>query len=214
MSARVRTKICGITTPEQAVDVTRLGADALGLVFVEKSARYLELSAAREVRDAVPPFIQVVALFLDAPMARVEQVIDEVQPDMLQFHGSESVLDCERWRRPYLRAVAMGSQPDLAGVAGSYTGASGFLLDGHRKGELGGQGAAFDWSTVPDTLGKPVILAGGLNPSNVGQAIRTTNPYGVDVSSGVESAPGIKDLNLVREFISEVNRATGCQEDN
>lgn len=210
MSARVRVKICGITTPEQAVAVSRLGADALGLVFVEKSSRYLSLTAAREIRDAVPPFVQVVALFLDAKAGQVEQVIDQIQPDLLQFHGCESVLDCERWQRPYLRAIAMGSQPDLAGEARSYAKASGFLLDGHRHGELGGQGTAFDWSTVPGALGKPVILAGGLNPTNVGEAIRMTRPHGVDVSSGVESSPGVKDLDLVREFISEVNCATGC----
>lgn len=211
MSARVRIKVCGITTPEQALAVSNLGVDALGLVFVEKSARYLSLSAAREVRDVVPPFVQVVALFLDAQAHYVEQVIDFIRPDLLQFHGDESVLDCERWRRPYLRAVAMGSNPDLADVALRYSGASGFLLDGHQRGELGGQGTVFDWSKVPDKLGKPMIIAGGLKPANVAQAIQTTRPYGVDVSSGVESSPGLKDLGLVHEFISEVNSATSCQ---
>lgn len=208
MTGRTRIKICGITQPHQAVSIAAMGVDAVGLVFVAKSKRNLSLAAAIEIRAAIPPFVQAVALFLDAEHAAVEQVIDRVAPDLLQFHGRESVLDCERWNRPYIKAVAMGSRPDLRHVARTYGKASGFLLDGHRHGELGGQGSAFDWATAPQVLDRPLILAGGLSSDNVAQAIRTVRPFAVDVSSGVESSPGLKDLSLVREFVSEVSRAT------
>lgn len=203
---RTRVKICGITRPADAAAASRLGADSIGLVFHESSPRAVDLQTARAVRTAVPPFVTVAALFMDAPVERVREVLAAVQVDLLQFHGSESPEYCTGFGRPYIKAVPMGGGSPPEQVIGAHEQALGFLLDSHGVGEQGGSGIVFDWKGIPDLHGRPLILAGGLGPYNVAEAVRQVGPWAVDVSSGVESAPGVKDARRMASFINEVQR--------
>lgn len=205
MTVRTRVKFCGITRPADAEAAVRLGADAIGLVLVPASPRFLELAPAAIIRRHLPAFVQAVALFLDAPAETVKRAVGELQPDLLQFHGNESAEFCASFGRPYLRAVPMQGKVDLAGWERRFAGAAALLLDAHAAGELGGQGRAFDWGAIRAT--RPFVLAGGLTPNNVGAAIRAARPYAVDVSSGIEQAPGVKDEAKMRRFIEEVRKA-------
>ncbi len=205
-SLRTRVKICGITGPADAREAGRLGADSIGLVFHEGSPRSIDVESARAVRAALPPFVTVTALFLNAPAARVREVLDAVAVDLLQFHGGEAPGYCVQFGRPYIKAVPMGAGADPERVLASHVDAAGFLLDSHSVGEPGGSGVVFDWAAIPDLQGRPLILAGGLTPDNVADAVRQVRPWAVDVSSGVESAPGVKDVRRMASFISEVQR--------
>ncbi len=203
MAQRHRVKICGITRPEDALAAAQAGADAVGLVFVERSPRCIALPRAQAVVAALPPFVTVVALFLDAEAESVTQILAALPTAVPQFHGDEPPEYCRSFGRPYLKAIPMGGGVDPARYARRYSDAAGLILDGHPAGEMGGSGQRFDWSTVP-RLGRPVILAGGLTPENVAEAVRIARPYGVDVSSGVESAPGIKDPARITAFLAAV----------
>ncbi len=202
-----RIKCCGMTRVEDALLAAQLGADAIGLVFTARSKRRVALEQAQAIRRALPPFVDAVALFMDDEVALVEQVIAAVQPDLLQFHGDETDAWCARFERPYLKAIAMGAGAGALPRLQEYPGAAALLLDGHAAGEAGGSGKAFDWSLLPGNLAQPVILAGGLHAGNVGVAIRIARPWAVDVASGVESAPGIKDAGRLRDFIAAVRDA-------
>jgi len=203
---RTRVKICGITRPEDAQVAADLGADAIGLVFYTKSPRYVEASLAAEIISAIPPFITTVALFLDARQDFIQQVLNTAPVDLLQFHGDECPADCGTFGRPYIKAIGMKGGVNAQAYADTYPDAQGFLLDSHAVGEAGGTGQRFDWSSVPE-LNKPVILAGGLRPDNAAEAVNLARPYALDISSGVESSPGIKDKDMMQEFISEVKKA-------
>jgi phosphoribosylanthranilate isomerase len=207
MSPRTRIKICGITRPEDALAAARAGADAIGLVFVGRSPRALTLPDAVAIRRVVPPFVTVVALFVDPLTDEVESVLDAVSPDLLQFHGEEGPAFCEGFATPYVKAVRVRPETDLLQFATRYAGSQGLLLDAYSPTAHGGTGERFDWSLIPPDLGKPVILAGGLDPGNVGSAVRQVRPWAVDVSSGVESTKGIKDAARMAAFIKEVNNA-------
>lgn len=204
--ARTRVKICGLTSPEQALHCAEAGADAIGLVFHPPSSRAVGVERARATALALPPFVTVVALFLDAPADDVWLTLERVPADMLQFHGRESAAYCEQFGRRYLKSLPMASDIDPVRYASAYPGASGFLLDSHTLGAAGGTGETFDWALYPREVNAPLMLAGGLDPRNVAAAIRATRPWAVDVSSGVESAPGVKDSRLVQAFIDEVQR--------
>lgn len=206
---RTRIKICGLTHPEAAFAAAQLGVDAVGLVFYERSPRCLSPDRAREIVAALPPFVTVVGLFLDAPTALVEKVLAAVALDVLQFHGSEEHAYCVSFWRPYIKAVPMGAAIDAIAYARAYPDAAGLLLDSNRLGKAGGSGRTFDWQRVPQDLGRPIVLAGGLNVGNVAAAITATSPWAVDVSSGVETTPGIKDPALMRAFCREVARVQG-----
>jgi phosphoribosylanthranilate isomerase len=203
---RTRIKICGITRPEDGEVCARLGADAIGLVFHRRSRRCVSPEQAREVAAALPPFITVVALFLDEDAATVERVLEQVPVDLIQFHGREDPAFCGRFGLRYLKVLPMTGDVDPAGYVERFPQAAGFLLDSHALGALGGTGETFDWHRYPRHLKAPLVLAGGLTPGNAAEAVRLTRPWGVDVSSGVESAPGIKDPRLVKTFIEEVQR--------
>jgi phosphoribosylanthranilate isomerase len=203
---RVRIKFCGITRSEDAVFAATLGVDALGLVFTARSPRAMDIGTAQSIVQRLPPLISTVALFMDDEPDLIRKVVTRIRPHFLQFHGCESPAACASHGLPYLKAVPMGTVADVASYATGYTGAAGFLLDAHAAGEPGGQGARFDWTRAV-ALARPVILAGGLDPENVGDAIRTTHPFAVDVSSGIESAPGIKDAARMRAFVSAVRAA-------
>lgn len=206
---RIRVKFCGITRPEHAAAAAQAGADAVGLMFAEESPRELSLERAVEIADALPPFVARVGVFRDNQPELIERVLRAVSLDLLQFHGSEAPEQCRRWNRSWLKAVPMQSGTDAKAYMARYRGAAGFLLDAFSATQPGGRGKRFDWSAWPHEAPAPLILAGGLTPDNVFEAIRRTRPYGVDVSSGVESAPGIKEPGLMERFMAEVGRATG-----
>jgi phosphoribosylanthranilate isomerase len=202
-----RIKCCGMTRVEDARLAAELGADAIGLVFTARSRRQVSIGQARAIVRALPPFVTVVALLMDDEAGYVQDVIDAVQPDMLQFHGSERDDWCAQFGRRYLKAIAMGEGAAALPQLRRYPGASGLLLDGHGLGEAGGSGKVFDWSLMPRDLAQPLILAGGLNPLNVAEAIRIARPWAVDVASGIESSPGIKDPQKMADFIQAARNA-------
>jgi phosphoribosylanthranilate isomerase len=204
--SRVRIKFCGITRGDDARTAASLGVDALGFVFTRRSPRFVEPATATAIRRALPPFITTVALFMDDEPGWVREVVATFKPHLLQFHGSESPAVCAEFAQPYLKAVAMASEPDVASYVARYPGACGFLLDGHATGGQGGRGERFDWSRIP-AIGSALVLAGGLDAGNVGAAIGQARPYAVDVSSGIESAAGIKDATRMREFVDAVRAA-------
>ena len=206
-SARVRVKICGITRACDAIAACELGADAIGLVFYTGSPRALDISVAQSILGELPPFVSTVGLFVDADADEVQRVLDAVALDILQFHGNETPDFCRRFSRPYIKAVRMQDQVDLYAVQSEYAGASALLLDTYIKDRHGGTGQTFDWSHIPENLGKPLVLAGGLTAANVRTAIERVKPYAVDVSGGVESGNGIKDRSKMADFIREVNNA-------
>ena len=206
MQTRTRIKICGITRLRDAQCVADLGGDAIGLAFHSQSPRAIELKNALQIRQAMPPFVTVTALFMDETEKWISQVVETIMPDCLQFHGDELPEFCRQWSRPFIKAVPMGSVDDASRYAEQYADAQGFLLDSNVAGRQGGSGDTFDWSKIPSTFDFPLVLAGGLNPSNVVAAITQVNPWGVDVSSGVEQSKGIKDHDLIEQLFDEVNR--------
>jgi phosphoribosylanthranilate isomerase len=203
---RARVKICGITRPQDARDAAQAGADAIGLVFYPPSPRYLSTERAAEIRDALPPFVQTVALFVNADAAQVAQVIGRVHPGMLQFHGDEPPDFCAQFGLPYVKACRVRPGVDALAYLAPYARAAAWLLDSFVP-EYGGVGERFDWSLVPAERSRPVILSGGLDRDNVAGAVRSVRPWGVDVSSGVESTKGIKDAAKMAAFIAEVRNA-------
>jgi phosphoribosylanthranilate isomerase len=203
---RTRIKICGITRIEDAADAVRLGADAIGLVFYPPSPRAVSLTQAKAIVKSIPPFVTVVGLFVNQDRAAIERCIDEVQIDLLQFHGDESAEACRGYSRPWIKAIPMREGIDLQEVERTYSSASGLLLDTYKVGVPGGTGECFDWQRIPPTLASRIILAGGLDAQNVVQAIRQVHPYAVDVSGGVERSKGIKDAARIEAFIAGVNR--------
>ena len=203
---RTRIKICGITRPGDALAAAEAGADAIGLVFYPKSPRYLSTERAVEIRDALPPFVQAVALFVNPDPAQVAQVLGRVKPAMLQFHGEETPEFCAQYGVPFVKACRMRPGFEPKGYLSAFGGAAAWLVDSYVP-EYGGVGESFDWSLVPRGLERPLILSGGLQRGNVAQAIRAVRPWGVDVSSGVETAKGIKDAAKMGAFIAEVRNA-------
>jgi len=206
MSA-TRIKICGITRLGDAEVAVAAGADAIGLVFYAPSPRAVDLQVAQEIAQSVPAFVTVVGLFVDASAETVEQTLASVPLDLLQFHGAETQAFCSQFKRPWIKALRMKSGIDLAQLSANYAQARGILLDTWKEGVPGGTGTVFDWSLASGQLPAPIILAGGLTPENVRTAIDTVKPFAVDVSGGVESAPGIKDAQKIERFISAVRGA-------
>jgi phosphoribosylanthranilate isomerase len=205
-AVRTRIKICGITRAQDARAAAEAGADAIGLVFYPPSPRYLSAERAVEIRDALPPFVQTVALFVNPDAAQVAQVIGRVKPGLLQFHGEETPQFCAQFGVPYLKACRVKPGVDLLEYLRPFSSAAGWLLDSFVEA-YGGVGERFDWSLVPRRLERPLVLSGGLERGNVVEAIRKLRPWGVDVSSGVESAKGIKDAAKIAAFIGEVRNA-------
>ena len=203
---RTRVKICGITRPQDGLAAARAGADAIGLVFYPPSPRFLSVDRALEIRNVLPPLVQTVALFVNPDAAQVAQVIGRVKPAMLQFHGEETPAFCEDFGLPYVKACRIRPGVDALKYLRPFSRAAAWLFDSHVA-EYGGVGESFDWSLAPSVQERPIILSGGLTPSNVAGAVRRLRPWAVDVSSGVESAKGIKDADKMAAFISEVRNA-------
>lgn len=206
---RTRAKICGITRPQDGVAAAANGADAIGLVFFGQSPRVVDVEQAHAVISALPPFVASVGLFVNAEVAEVKRILDVVPLDLLQFHGDETPEYCRQFVRPYIKAVRMAEGIDLVTVSKQYAEAKALLVDSYQKGVHGGTGHTFDWARIPHGLDKPIILAGGLDSENIEQAVRQVRPYAVDVSSGVESAKGIKDADKIAAFMRGVNKADG-----
>ena len=206
MSA-VRSKICGITRIEDALAAVEAGADAIGLVFYARSPRAVNVLQARAIIAALPPFVTTVGLFVNASRCELNELLEAVPLDLLQFHGDESPADCEGFNRPWIKALRVRPGDDLEAECRRYANANGILLDTYVAGVPGGTGEAFDWSLVPARLSKPIILAGGLSADNVGEAIARVRPYAVDVSGGVEQAKGIKDPARIEAFMRAVRQA-------
>lgn len=213
MAHRTRVKICGITRLDDALLAEQLGVDALGFVFCPASARYITPVEAQLITDRLPSFITCVGLFLDATVAEIEAALDAIPALVPQFHGRESPADCERYGRPYLKAIGVGGGDQRLGEVtdrlAEYKNASAFLFDSNEPGQLGGTGHVFDWCKLDKNMSRPLILAGGLNVHNVAAAIQQVRPWAVDVSSGVEAAKGIKDAEALRAFSAAVDEADG-----
>tara|TARA_B100000315_G_scaffold118754_1_gene108829 strand:- start:569 stop:1180 length:612 start_codon:yes stop_codon:yes gene_type:complete len=201
----VKIKICGFTDAENAQQAALTGIDAIGLNFYAKSPRHVNIDSAREIVAALPPFVNKVGLFVNANPSLIDEVLCEVALDTLQFHGDESPSDCAQYEMPFIKAIRVSPEVDLIKTANEYSQAGALLLDTYQSDFYGGSGKSFDWSLAKIELDLPIILAGGLTPDNVSAAIDIAQPYAVDVSSGVESAKGLKDIDKIRAFISSVN---------
>ena len=201
-----RIKICGLTCEQDVRAVANSGADALGLVFYEKSPRHISISQAAQLVHAVPPFVTAVGLFVNPSVEYVREVLAHVSLDVLQFHGEETPEFCRQFGKPYLKAIRVKAGVDLVECAARYADAQGLLLDAFVEGTQGGTGESFDWALIPQKLPLPVILSGGLHAGNVAAAVRQVQPYAVDVSSGVEASKGIKDAAKIAAFINEVKQ--------
>lgn len=203
---RTRVKICGITRVEDALEAVRLGVDAIGLVFYPPSPRAVSVEQAEKIVQRLPPFVTVTGLFVDESPGRIEEILGRLSIDLLQFHGHEPPEACTGFRRPWIKAIRMVESTDLARLQETYASAAGLLLDTYRAGIPGGTGETFDWNLIPRENASRIILAGGLDPHNVEQAVRRVRPYAVDVSGGVEAAKGIKDAAKMAAFIAGVKR--------
>ncbi len=209
--SRTRIKICGLREPAHARLAAQEGADAIGLVFWPDSPRYVEPARAAEIAASLPAFVSAVGLFVNATEARIREVLATVPLDLIQFQGDEPPEFCARFGRPYVRAVRMGEGVDLIEYAHRFRSARALLLDAHVPGQPGGTGRSFDWAGIPRDVPIPLVLSGGLNPGNVGRAVREVRPWAVDVSSGVESSRGVKDPGKIVEFIRSVRREDAGQ---
>lgn len=199
-----------MTRTEDMRHAIDLGVDALGFVFVKQSARYLTIGQARKLIEQVPPFVVAVGLFMDAEPGDIEDIIRHTGLNLLQFHGSENEKFCRQFKMPYIKAVPVGSTDSVASFCADFPSASGFVLDSHSTGQMGGTGKTFAWHRIPQSLDRPVVLAGGLTPENVAQAVREVRPYAVDVSSGIETTQGIKDAGKMEQFIKETRYGREC----
>ncbi len=201
-----RVKICGITNVDDALSSVALGADALGFVFYKKSPRYINPEKANEIVAKLPPFVTPVALFVDASDDEITTLIKGSSRWVIQFHGNESEQDCLKFDRPYIKALRVKNEEYLLSELSKYPSASALLLDAYKEGVPGGTGEIFNWDIIPDDTNKPIILAGGLTPTNITKALEVKGIYAVDVSGGVEQSKGIKDKVKLKEFILGVKR--------
>ncbi|MCH1492061.1 MAG: phosphoribosylanthranilate isomerase [Luminiphilus sp.] len=203
----MQVKICGITNASDARAAAEAGADAIGLVFFPGSKRAVTPEQAAAICEALPPLVTVTALFVNAEAGDVEAVLRSVPVNLLQWHGAETPEFCEQWDLPYIRAVTAEAALSLEDVMVRYPKARGFLIDAVADGQFGGTGHTFDWNVIPSPCSRPIILAGGLNPANVADAVIRVRPAAVDVSTGVERGPGIKDPAKIRQFIRAARAA-------
>ena len=200
-----KVKICGFTEPNNARDAALAGVDAIGLVFYDKSPRNVDIHSAQKIIEALPPFINRVGLFVNANPSFIDEILCEVPLDTLQFHGDESVLDCAQYQMPFIKSLRVKPDTNVKEIAENFSSASALLLDSFSTSSYGGTGESFDWSLACVKISLPIILAGGLTVDNVADAIKQVNPYAVDASSGVESAPGVKDIDKIEAFIRHTN---------
>lgn len=210
---KTRIKICGLTREADVDAAVAAGADAIGFVFYPPSPRYVSPERAAQLASRIPPFVTIVALFVNAGSDEIDAVLDAVPVNLLQFHGDETEAECRKWQIPYIKAARVRPGMDLLQYAADFSSARALLLDAFVEG-FGGGGQTFDWSLIPASgLPLPIILSGGLNSANVGQAIRHLGPPAVDVSSGVEAGKGMKDVAKIAAFVAAVRAADQIAED-
>jgi phosphoribosylanthranilate isomerase len=202
-----RVKICGITNVNDALCATKYGADAIGLVFYKESPRYVSVEVASAIIEALPPFVSVVGLFVNAKKHEVNAILEGVKLDILQFHGDETMAECEQYYLPYLKAIRVKASSNLLQCCAEFTSAKALLLDAYSDAAFGGTGQVFDWKLIPSNLPKKIILAGGLTADNVGESILQVRPYAVDVSGGVEQSKGLKSEAKIAAFMSAVAKS-------
>lgn len=202
-----RIKICGITRPEDALAAASSGADAIGLVFYADSPRAVTVQEAKDIAQVLPPFVTLVSLFVNAPAETISNVLSQVPVGLIQFHGDEDSRFCRGFGRPWIKALRVRESMNVAKEAAALSGATGVLLDAWQEGVPGGTGKTFDWALANEQLPLPMVLAGGLDEVNVGDAIGGLRPWAVDVSGGVESSPGIKDAEKIQRFVAAVRAA-------
>jgi phosphoribosylanthranilate isomerase len=207
---RVRIKFCGITSVADAAAAVTAGADALGFVFYPPSPRYVEPGVAAEIVAGLPPFVTAVGLFVNATAGEVRDTVASTGVSVVQFHGDEPPAECRLAPCRWIKAIRVAPDTDVAAAAAGYAEASALLLDTYDAALYGGSGRTFDWSRLPSRLERPFVLAGGLTPDNVAEAVRRTRPYAVDVSGGIEVTKGRKDPLKMRRFVTEVNQVE-CQ---
>jgi phosphoribosylanthranilate isomerase len=201
---RTRVKICGITRPEDAAIAVQHGVDAIGLVFYAQSPRNVSITQAIQIARHIPAFVTIVALFVNAEPSFIRQVIAQLKPTLLQFHGDETPAECAQYTLPYIKAIRVKHDTNLIQYVNEFNEAKALLLDAFTEGVVGGTGHQFDWNLIPNSLTKPIVLAGGLNADNVAIAIAQKNPFAVDVSGGVESAKGVKCELKIAQFMKQV----------
>ena len=201
----IRSKICGFTRPQDALAAAQLGVDAVGLVFYPQSKRFVSIEQAQAIVRVLPPFVSVVALFVNENTERIRQVLAQVPVDILQFHGDETPEFCRQFNRPYIKAVRVQNTDDIIAAQQQYPDARAVLFDAHIEGEYGGTGHRFDWAMLPDQLSGHWILSGGLTPENIAEAVKITGAKIIDVSSGVESAPGIKSAEKIAALLAAMD---------
>ena len=201
---RTRVKICGITRVEDALAAVNAGADAIGLVFYAPSPRCVNVAQAQKIVAAIPPFVSVVGLFVNAPAAEIQFILSQVRLDIIQYHGDETPDVCKQINLPYYKAIRVKAESNLLQYALEFESAKALLLDTYTEAAFGGTGQVFDWNLIPKNMTKPVILAGGLTAENVAHAIQQVQPYAVDVSGGVEVVKGIKDIAKIAAFMQGV----------
>ncbi|WP_425258057.1 phosphoribosylanthranilate isomerase [Rubrivivax sp. RP6-9] len=204
--SRTRIKICGLTREADVDDAIDAGADALGFVLYDKSARAVTLARAAELAARLPPFVTPVLLFVNASPAVLRQAVEALPQALLQFHGDETPAQCEAPGHPWIRAARMAPGVDLLDFGQRFSGAQALLLDTHVE-TYGGSGKVFDWSLIPPSVPLPVVLSGGLSPANVTDGVLRVRPWAVDVSSGVEQSKGVKNAALMRRFCKAVREA-------
>ena len=200
----MKIKICGLTDPENSKQIASLDIHAIGLVFFNESPRAVSIEQANEIIQELPPFINKVGLFVNASSNFVDQVLNSVNIDTIQFHGDESSSDCSQFQMPFIKAIRMREGTNLLKQAEEFSSAAGLLLDSFEEDSYGGTGKSFDWNLIKNNLDLPIILAGGLNKDNIMSAIEKTQPYAIDISSGVETEKGIKDIEKTKEIIEIV----------
>ncbi len=201
---KTRIKVCGFTQAKNAQKIAHTGVDAIGLVFYNNSPRHVDTRNAVEIINALPAFVNRVGLFVNAKSDFIDKVLSKVPLDTLQFHGDESPIECSQYAMPFIKALRVNQNSNIIKMADNYHQSCGLLLDAFNKDAYGGTGKTFDWNLVQVDIDLPIILAGGLNPDTVADAIKQVRPYAVDVSSGVESQLGVKDIDKIKQFIQQV----------
>ena len=205
---KTKIKICGITNLKNALEAVELGVDALGFVFFKASPRYIQPRKARKIIDSLPPFVFRVGLFVNATKDEVLSAISDSRVNVLQFHGDEDEKFCNQFSLPYIKAISVKDDLNLLEYCKLFSSSSSILIDTYSKYLRGGTGETFNWDLIPESLPLPIIIAGGLDEKNVSLLINKINPYGVDVSGGVELGKGIKDYTMMKNFVLGVNNAT------
>lgn len=204
-NSRVRIKMCGMTREQDVNYAIQLGVDAIGLIFARQSSRCIDIETAKSLLLRLPPFVSAVAVLVNPEVNDVNNIIENLPIDMLQFHGEESSEFCEQFNKPFIKAIPANSSEFILNACSLYKNSSALLLDTPHPELYGGSGKLFDWKIIPKNTSLPIIIAGGLNSENIAISVKTYRPYAIDLCSGIEFAKGIKDFNKMQQFMSKIS---------